>query len=105
MVLLQRSRGYSSRPSLRIEDIRKILGVVREVSPQTICFVDNCYGEFAAEEEPLEAGAHIIAGSLIKNPGSGKNSALNGLCRHMGRHKKALEKKSVSRRIIPQFIA
>ncbi|WP_270446684.1 methionine gamma-lyase family protein, partial [Anaeroglobus sp. AF13-6AC] len=71
MVLLQRSRGYSSRPSLRIEDIRKILEIVREVSPQTICFVDNCYGEFAAEEEPLEAGAHIIAGSLIKNPGGG----------------------------------
>lgn len=71
VVLLQRSRGYSSRPSLRIEDIRKILEIVREASPQTICFVDNCYGEFAAEEEPLEAGAHIIAGSLIKNPGGG----------------------------------
>lgn len=71
MVLLQRSRGYSTRPSLRIEDIREILAVVKEVSPETICFVDNCYGEFAAGEEPIEAGAHIIAGSLIKNPGGG----------------------------------
>ena len=71
LVLLQRSRGYSTRASLTIEDIRTILAVVKEESPRTICFVDNCYGEFAATEEPLEAGADIIAGSLIKNPGGG----------------------------------
>ncbi|WP_289001191.1 methionine gamma-lyase family protein [uncultured Megasphaera sp.] len=71
MVLIQRSRGYSSRASLTIDDIRQITATVKSVSPQTICFVDNCYGEFAAEEEPLEAGADIIAGSLIKNPGGG----------------------------------
>lgn len=71
LVLIQRSRGYSTRPSLTIADIRAIIQAVKENSPQTICFVDNCYGEFAAEEEPLEAGADIIAGSLIKNPGGG----------------------------------
>ncbi len=71
LALLQRSRGYSPRPSLRPEDIRLIIDTVRDESPETICFVDNCYGEFAAEEEPVELGAHIIAGSLIKNPGGG----------------------------------
>lgn len=71
LVLIQRSRGYSTRASLTIEDIEKIIAVVRKVSPKTICFVDNCYGEFAAEREPIEAGADIIAGSLIKNPGGG----------------------------------
>ena len=62
LVLIQRSRGYSTRASLTIDDIRSIISVVKKVSPQTICFVDNCYGEFAAD---------IIAGSLIKNPGGG----------------------------------
>lgn len=71
LVLIQRSRGYSTRASLKISDIRAIVGAVKQASPQTICFVDNCYGEFAAEEEPLEVGADIIAGSLIKNPGGG----------------------------------
>ena len=71
LVLIQRSRGYSTRASLTIEDLEKIIAVVRKVSPKTICFVDNCYGEFAAEREPIEAGADIIAGSLIKNPGGG----------------------------------
>lgn len=71
LVLIQRSRGYSTRPSLKISDIRAIIETVKKASPQTICFVDNCYGEFAAEEEPIEAGADIIAGSLIKNPGGG----------------------------------
>ena len=70
LVLIQRSRGYSTRASLTIDDIRSIISVVKKVSPKTICFVDNCYGEFAAEEEPIEAGADIIAGSLIKNPGA-----------------------------------
>lgn len=71
LVLIQRSRGYSSRATLTIPDIRTIIETVKAVSPDTICFVDNCYGEFAAEEEPIEAGADIIAGSLIKNPGGG----------------------------------
>ena len=71
VVLLQRSRGYSTRASLSLEDIQTIIAAVKKISPDTICFVDNCYGEFAAEQEPLEVGADIIAGSLIKNPGGG----------------------------------
>ncbi len=71
LVLIQRSRGYSTRASLTISDIRNIIAAVKTASPQTICFVDNCYGEFAEIEEPVEAGADIIAGSLIKNPGGG----------------------------------
>lgn len=71
LVLIQRSRGYSTRASLNISDIRTIIRAVKRASSKTICFVDNCYGEFAAEEEPIEAGADIIAGSLIKNPGGG----------------------------------
>lgn len=71
VVLIQRSRGYSTRASLTIDDIRTIIQTVKAANADTICFVDNCYGEFAAEEEPIEAGADIIAGSLIKNPGGG----------------------------------
>lgn len=71
MVLIQRSKGYSTRKSLSIETIGKICQVVKKKSPNCICFVDNCYGEFVEEKEPLEVGADIIAGSLIKNPGGG----------------------------------
>lgn len=71
MVLIQRSRGYSMRPSLTIEDIRQITAAVKQIKADCICFVDNCYGEFTATEEPIEAGADIMAGSLIKNPGGG----------------------------------
>ncbi len=71
MAYIQRSRGYSIRPSLRIDDIKIIIDAVREVSPQSIIMVDNCYGEFVEAKEPTEIGADIIAGSLIKNPGGG----------------------------------
>lgn len=71
MVLIQRSKGYSTRKSLSIETIGKICQVVKTKNPNCICFVDNCYGEFVEEKEPLEVGADIIAGSLIKNPGGG----------------------------------
>ena len=71
MVMLQRSRGYSQKPSLSTGEIRAICAAVKEASPETIVFVDNCYGEFVEEEEPVEAGADIVAGSLIKNPGGG----------------------------------
>ncbi|MGI6037947.1 MAG: aminotransferase class I/II-fold pyridoxal phosphate-dependent enzyme [Limnochordia bacterium] len=69
LVLIQRSRGYSWRPALKIGDIARIVKTVKEVNKDTICLVDNCYGEFVEEMEPLEAGADLIAGSLIKNPG------------------------------------
>ena len=71
MAYIQRSRGYSLRPSLSIADIEKIIKVVRETSPDSIIFVDNCYGEFVEDREPLCVGADVIAGSLIKNPGGG----------------------------------
>ncbi|MBQ3641174.1 methionine gamma-lyase family protein [bacterium] len=71
MVLIQRSRGYSLRKSLNIETIKKIIEIVKHNNPDCICFVDNCYGEFVEKLEPLEVGADLIAGSLIKNPGGG----------------------------------
>jgi cystathionine beta-lyase family protein involved in aluminum resistance len=71
MVLIQRSRGYSVRKSLDIQTIEKIIGIVKSQNPECICFVDNCYGEFVEKLEPIEVGADLIAGSLIKNPGGG----------------------------------
>ena len=71
MVLIQRSKGYSTRKSLSIEKIEKICKIVKFKNPNCICFVDNCYGEFVEDREPLEVGADLIAGSLIKNPGGG----------------------------------
>ncbi|CDE88305.1 TPA: aluminum resistance family protein [Candidatus Gastranaerophilales bacterium HUM_20] len=71
MVLIQRSKGYSTRNSLSIDNIERICKIVKSKNPNCICFVDNCYGEFVDSREPLEAGADLIAGSLIKNPGGG----------------------------------
>ena len=71
MAYIQRSRGYSLRPSLTIDKIAELCKAVKEVSPKTVIMVDNCYGEFVETREPTEAGADIIAGSLIKNAGGG----------------------------------
>ena len=71
MVCIQRSRGYSWRKSLSISKIAKAIDFVKQIDPNIICFVDNCYGEFVELQEPLEVGADLIAGSLIKNPGGG----------------------------------
>ena len=71
MAYIQRSRGYSTRPSLTIEVIKKIFSIVREANPDAVCVTDNCYGEFVDKLEPTEVGADIIVGSLIKNPGAG----------------------------------
>lgn len=71
VVVIQRSRGYSTREPLSVTDIEKICKVVKDKNPKTICFVDNCYGEFTEMSEPLEHGADIMAGSLIKNAGGG----------------------------------
>ncbi len=71
VVIIQRSRGYSTREPLSCEDIGRICAAVKSVNPKTICFVDNCYGEFTELTEPLEHGADIMAGSLIKNAGGG----------------------------------
>lgn len=71
MVLIQRSKGYSTRKSLSIETIEKICKIVKSKNPDCICFVDNCYGEFVDYKEPTEVGADLVAGSLIKNIGGG----------------------------------
>ena len=71
MVEIQRSRGYSMRNPLSIEDIKVICAEVHRLKPDCICFVDNCYGEFVDTLEPTQVGADIMAGSLIKNPGGG----------------------------------
>ncbi len=71
MVYIQRSRGYSLRRSLRVEDIEKVVKIARKKAPNAIIMVDNCYGEYVQKIEPCEVGADIVAGSLIKNPGGG----------------------------------
>ena len=76
LALIQRSRGYDWRNSLTVEKIATIIKTIKNVSPNTICMVDNCYGEFSEKTEPTEVGADIIVGSLIKNPGG--SIALSG---------------------------
>ncbi|MCD8006478.1 MAG: methionine gamma-lyase family protein [Oscillospiraceae bacterium] len=68
---IQRSRGYSTRPSYTIADIEKMIEAVKKGNPDAIIMVDNCYGEFVDTKEPTEVGADLIMGSLIKNPGGG----------------------------------
>jgi cystathionine beta-lyase family protein involved in aluminum resistance len=71
LVAIQRSRGYSNRPSFTIAEIETMIKRIRKIVPDAIIFVDNCYGEFVEEREPLHVGADLIAGSLIKNLGGG----------------------------------
>ncbi len=71
MAYIQRSRGYDTRPSLVIDDIIRLCDTVKEVSPETVIMVDNCYGEFVEKYEPCDVGADLVAGSLIKNAGGG----------------------------------
>ncbi|MEM9089497.1 MAG: aminotransferase class I/II-fold pyridoxal phosphate-dependent enzyme [Cyanobacteria bacterium P01_F01_bin.53] len=69
LVFIQRSCGYSWRSSLSTHNINKIIHLVKQQNKNTICFVDNCYGEFTEEKEPTGVGVDLMAGSLIKNPG------------------------------------
>ena len=71
LVEIQRSRGYSTRKSLTIGKIEKAIKAIREVNKDVIIMVDNCYGEFVEEKEPIEIGADIAVGSLMKNLGAG----------------------------------
>lgn len=71
LIEIQRSRGYSTRKSLTIEKIEKVIKAIREVNTKVIIMVDNCYGEFVQEKEPIEVGADIAVGSLMKNLGAG----------------------------------
>lgn len=71
LVEIQRSRGYSTRKSLTIEKIERVIKEIRKVNQEVIIMVDNCYGEFVQEKEPIEVGADIAVGSLMKNLGAG----------------------------------
>ena len=71
MVYLQRSRGYTLRPSLFVSDIKKVAQLAKKIAPDCIVMLDNCYGEFVGYDEPLQKGVDLMAGSLIKNPGGG----------------------------------
>lgn len=71
LVTIQRSKGYATRPTLSVDRIGELITFMKKIKPDIICMVDNCYGEFVEEKEPLEVGADMIVGSLIKNPGGG----------------------------------
>ncbi|WP_338834870.1 hypothetical protein MHLNE_11770 [Moorella humiferrea] len=71
LCLIQRSRGYSLRPALGVEEISQIIKTIKNANSNTLCLVDNCYGELVEEREPGEVGADLVIGSLIKNPGGG----------------------------------
>ncbi len=71
LVTIQRSKGYQTRPTFSVEKIGELIAFIKEIRPDVICMVDNCYGEFVERKEPLEVGADMIVGSLIKNPGGG----------------------------------
>ena len=71
LVTIQRSKGYATRPTLSVDRIGELITFIKNIKPDIICMVDNCYGEFVEEKEPLEVGADMIVGSLIKNPGGG----------------------------------
>lgn len=71
MIGIQRSKGYANRPSYTIAEIKEMIQFVKQINPEIVVFVDNCYGEFTEELEPCHVGADLMAGSLIKNPGGG----------------------------------
>ena len=71
MIEIQRSRGYSTRESIGNEKLKKVIRFIKEINPNVIVMIDNCYCEFVASEEPIELGADLIVGSLIKNLGGG----------------------------------
>ncbi len=71
LVTIQRSKGYATRKTLSVARIGELISFIKGIRPDVLCMVDNCYGEFVEEREPLEVGADMIVGSLIKNPGGG----------------------------------
>lgn len=71
MIGIQRSKGYATRPSFTVNQMKEMIQFVKEIKSDVVVFVDNCYGEFVEEQEPCHVGADLMAGSLIKNPGGG----------------------------------
>ena len=80
VVTIQRSKGYASRPTFSVEQIGQLIAFVKEIKPDVICMVDNCYGEFVELQEPSQVGADLVVGSLIKNPGGGLAPSGGYLC-------------------------
>jgi cystathionine beta-lyase family protein involved in aluminum resistance len=71
LVTIQRSKGYQTRPTLSVSRIGELIKFIKDIKPDVICMVDNCYGEFVERVEPTDVGADMVVGSLIKNPGGG----------------------------------
>ena len=71
LVTIQRSKGYATRPTFSVKQIGELIHFVKDIKPDVICMVDNCYGEFVETIEPSDVGADMVVGSLIKNPGGG----------------------------------
>lgn len=71
MITIQRSKGYATRPTFSVKQIGELIAFCKEIKPDLICMVDNCYGEFVETIEPSDVGADMVVGSLIKNPGGG----------------------------------
>ncbi len=71
LITIQRSKGYATRPTFSVKQIGELIAFVKEIKPDVICMVDNCYGEFVETIEPSDVGADMVVGSLIKNPGGG----------------------------------
>ncbi len=71
LVTIQRSKGYQTRPTLSVSRIGELIAFIKDIKPDVICMVDNCYGEFVEKTEPSDVGADMVVGSLIKNPGGG----------------------------------
>ena len=71
LVTIQRSKGYQTRPTFSVKQIGELIAFVKQIKPEVICMVDNCYGEFVETMEPSDVGADMVVGSLIKNPGGG----------------------------------
>lgn len=71
LITIQRSKGYATRPTFSVRQIGELIAFVKEIKPDVICMVDNCYGEFVETIEPSDVGADMVVGSLIKNPGGG----------------------------------
>ncbi|MCM1082455.1 MAG: methionine gamma-lyase family protein [Clostridium sp.] len=71
LIEIQRSKGYDTRPTLSVAQIGEVITFIKNMKPDVICMVDNCYGEFVEDKEPSEVGADMVVGSLIKNPGGG----------------------------------
>lgn len=71
LVEIQRSKGYATRPTLSVARIGELIAFIKDIKPDIICMVDNCYGEFVETIEPIDVGADMMVGSLIKNPGGG----------------------------------